>query len=260
MNNRKLPTLLLLAVCLVQIGAAQTRSSSRPLVAGDLDTSGAITSSATLTLGSTVACIDGRTGALVSCGSTIRQHKLVTRDQVDAAARMIKASEIAPTEYQRVAMSIGLNPSPVLDEAELLSAIKDLGLKVYDYEKVDDFLYSKAKKQSANTEWVWKPLRDDDVKMILAEGSRWHDHVGLMSATQYQHAVPIRVLRNVQALLEKMPGAKFFVSDYEVIKPDPFLAVTTAKLLPANKVFIIDVWDEPGFEEVTKTALVASAR
>ena len=44
-----------------------------------------------------------------------------------------------------------------------------------------------------------------------------------------------------------MPEAMLIVSDYETVKPDPFLAVTTPALLAAGKIWIVAVWDEPNF-------------
>ena len=61
----------------------------------------------------------------------------------------------------------------------------------------------------------------------------------------YPHAVPLHALLKVEELEDEFtPGAlQFVVSDYEAVKPDPFLLVTAAGL--PN--YVIDVWDEPNF-------------
>lgn len=67
---------------------------------------------------------------------------------------------------------------------------------------------------------------------------------GSLSAALYIHPIPLPVLLTVKKIDAEFPDALFFASDYEVHKPDPFLAVT----LPLVKeLFIIERWDEPGF-------------
>jgi hypothetical protein len=71
--------------------------------------------------------------------------------------------------------------------------------------------------------------------------------MGFISPNEYAQSVPYRVLGEMKVLMEAVPEALFLISDYEAIKPDPFLAVTTEKLLGAGKIWIVSQWDEPGF-------------
>jgi hypothetical protein len=166
----------------------------------------------------------------------------------------ISNGEQRKDDYHAVAKSIGLSPSASTDEADVLEAIEHSQLHVYDFDKVDGYLYRRALREKSPSRWVWKPMRKSDVKANAAgvktgEDGVQIDRVGYVSATQYSRVLPMRVMENVKSVLDCLPDAVFLVSDYEVIRPDPFLAVTTPRLLEAGKIWIIDCWDEPGFTE-----------
>ena len=57
--------------------------------------------------------------------------------------------------------------------------------------------------------------------------------------------MPERVLVEVRDLLAEVPDLVLLVSDYEVLRPDPFLAVTTRALLESGQLWVVDRWDEP---------------
>jgi hypothetical protein len=191
------------------------------------------------------------TGALVSCGSgaTFNEHwpGLETRKDNGRGITLaaLKTSghtvSLAPAGYIQAAKQIGLEP----EEAEILQAINDAGLRVYDFKKVDDYLYREALKQSTRTRWVWKPMREADLKNVWNDCK---DTTGCVYATQYDKEVPLRAIADAKRILDCAPAALFLISDYETVKPDPFLAVTTKRLLSQGKIWIIDQWDEPGFE------------
>jgi hypothetical protein len=155
---------------------------------------------------------------------------------------------MVPASYIKLAKDIGLD-SAAVDEARLLEAIHGLDLRVFDFDKVDDYLMHKAAEQKSNTRWVWKPMRSRDNAVLSGVSRTSSATVGFLYREQYAHAIPDRVLADVQKILECEPETVFLVSDYEVIKPDPFLAVTTPKLLEAGKVFIVEQWDEPGYSD-----------
>jgi len=183
--------------------------------------------------------------------------------QVDRSAKIIKVAQLAPVGYMDLAVKIGLTPSPVMDEANLLDAISTVGLHVYDWTTVDEYLYRKALRQGAHMRWVWKPLREADLQsahMANAASGFTIPRVGYIFAEQYAQEVPLRILMDVKAILDADPSAKFFISDYETIKPDPFLMVTTEKLLKAGKCWIIDRWDEPGFSEASQVTRTVAER
>jgi hypothetical protein len=166
--------------------------------------------------------------------------------QVRDSARRLNRNELAPAQYIVLAKSVGVEP----EEAELLQAIHDADLTIYDFSKVDNYLYRQALKQKADMHWVWKPVRDADLARIVENGTvNWQSiaNMGVVFAKLYSQQVPMHVLAEMKVILETVPDAMFMISDYEVVKPDPFLAVTTKKLLGADKIWIIDQWDEPGF-------------
>lgn len=68
-------------------------------------------------------------------------------------------------------------------------------------------------------------------------------HVGFTSPTVYEKPVPIEHLRHAQALSQRFPKLHFFVADYDVAEPDPFIMCTTHK----GWRIVFGVWDAPGF-------------
>lgn len=171
----------------------------------------------------------------------------VTIMQVRAAAKRVEQFALASPSYIRTAKALKVN-SAAIDEANLMQELHDHALKVYDYGKVDQFLYNMALKMGANTRWVWKPLRDRDMERAFTDNTV-RPEMGFVYRKQYSRAVPERILNVVASLLECVPDAVFLVSDFEVFKPDPFLAITTNKLMLEGKIFIIANWDEPGFKD-----------
>lgn len=175
-----------------------------------------------------------------------------TLRQVKLTARTIPVASLAASAYLKMAMKIGLD-SAATDEARVLDAIHQIDLVTYDYGKVDEYLYRQALRQGTSVRWVWKPMRgaDKDVTDKSSGENAWSiaPGFGMLYPKLYAKAIPARVLETVASVMAKLPDAVFLVSDYEVVKPDPFLAVTTKKLLDENKMWIIDVLAEPGFTD-----------
>lgn len=184
-----------------------------------------------------------------------------TLAQVKAARWLVPAKMIASPSYLKVANAIGLK-SAAIEESNLLQALKDREVKVYDFDKVDQYLYRKALKQGANMRWVWKPMRSADMKAIENSATRYQDIAGMgfVHPVEYTHPIPERVIDLAGCLLQEVENAIFFVSDYSAIHPDPFMAVTTPKLLEAHKVYIVAVWDEPTFNDGGEPLMVTPMR
>lgn len=190
----------------------------------------------------------GTGGGVWSTPGTHRPKPKYTLAQVRASAVPIPKAKLAPAAYLTLAKSIGLE-SAGTDEARMLDCLDKLALKPYDPERVDAYLTHKAEAIGPNVRWVWKPLRESDEKAVgQASTSMTAAAAGLVfSPSRYGQAVPAHALSMAAEVLREMPDAVFLVSDYEALKPDPFLAVTTARLLGEGRVWIIDVWQEPGF-------------
>lgn len=196
-------------------------------------------------------CLQLSTGT--SCwDQTLENRKLDNKGpsiaEVRQSAAQLKQEELAPVNYISLAKSIGAMTTG--DEAEMLQTIFDAELHVYDFAKVDAYLYRQALKQGANYRWVWKPLRKVDVEAMSTFGSyQVYEHVGVIHNQLYGQLIPMRTMTVIEKMLKAMPEMIFMVSDYEVLKPDPFLAISTRRLLAQGKVWIIDQWDEPGFTD-----------
>jgi hypothetical protein len=216
---------------------------------------GASASALTFSGSGSIACCWSSGGSGFINGSQLREtrandHKGATLQMVKFSAKPIGRDHLAPAAYVAMAKLVGLE-SAATDEARLTQAIVDCELPVYDFDKVDSYLYHTTLTMKTPMRWVWKPMREADMKADSAGANtaRWTpaDGFGLLSSSQYANKIPEATLATVAMILKKIPDAVFLVSDYETIKPDPFLAVTTAKLLAANKLWIVAQWDEPGF-------------
>lgn len=244
--------LALIGLCGLMCGqTAGTGSITGMAIGGGSGT--AILSSGTLTSNSAVWCGSMDGGSCLLFGGDIEKRSIkdpmVTLQQVKITAHKIPASQIPAASYMKTAKAINLK-SPAIDEAQLAQIIVDHGFSIYEYSKVDNYLYHMALKQGTNVRWVWKPMRDEDAKGAAGQQFQTFDGMGRISAgSVYAKAIPERVLAKVECLLNELPEAVFLVSDYEVSKPDPFLAVTTPRMLQAHRIFIVDQWDEPGFTE-----------
>lgn len=172
-----------------------------------------------------------------------------TLQQVKSSARPVDRRTIAPASYLKLARLVKLDSAPI-EESRVAQILDEGGFHVFDYSTVDNWLYRQALKMGANMRWVWKPMRDADLNTFAGIGISWQQtEVGFFHPKTYAKRIPERVLARAAYLAEKLPDALFLVSDFEVVNPDPFLAVTTPKLLGERKIWIIEIWDEPGFTD-----------
>jgi len=169
-----------------------------------------------------------------------------TLTEVEYSASKLQPAQLVPASYIDLAKQIHLD-SPPLDEAQILQTIYDHHFRVYDFGKVDNYLYRQALKQGARVRWVWKPMRTADLKVLQAQTAPSTE--GIVLAQLYEQKIPGRVLEDVKCVLNEIPDAVMLISDYAVVHPDPFLAITTPKLLAQGKLWIVDRWDEPGFQD-----------
>ena len=128
----------------------------------------------------------------------------------------------------------------------MAAAIEKLALPVYDFRKVDLYLAHQAQKQGSQYRWVWRAA--DMQSWKVAKDSSAPPEVGLISPRIYSRAIPMGVMELVAKIRAEIPAAVLLASDYEVINPDPFLAVSSARLLEAGRIWVVAQWDEPGFD------------
>ena len=153
-------------------------------------------------------------------------------------------------EYSRLSDKIGFAPGSMYDE-RLKAFLQHQEIPRFSYADVDVYLRAKARADLGDAvRWCWRPLRERDRTLDWAlMGSEGHGaYRGKdWSGRPYGKIIPMRVLERIALVQEEFPDAIFFVSDYEMSKPDPFLAVCGP--MADTHLFIIDVWDEPGFTD-----------
>lgn len=146
-------------------------------------------------------------------------------------------------QYRALAAKLGIRSTALL-AAELECLLASEMIPVYDYQKVAQYLENECRKASLSQPrtpwtttlmWCWKPVREQD----RLENKSYAP----ISSNLYQQALRLPVLLTMERIAEKLPEAKFFVSEIEAVL-DPFLAVTVEG---AGKLYVIERWDEPGF-------------
>lgn len=164
------------------------------------------------------------------------EAELITKSPIELVS--IRPQDmVVPRSYEQLAKKLGVcvagqaAGTSVKINNDFMQFLSDHGLVLYDRVSVSKFLKQKAGKRNV----VWRPLREADK---AKSKSRWEDR----PVSQYKKAVPYPVLLLVQDILEKFPMAKFYVSDYQVVRPDPFLEVRLN-----GKRYVVEHWDEPEF-------------
>lgn len=167
---------------------------------------------------------------------------------VARGVEQVPLSENELTLYQKMAQQVGFRPAE-LARIEVLFFLRDSGITVYDTTEVEKFLSQRYDKSGKR--WAWRPLRRADLvegtflldatetKRHAYKARNWDD----FAARIYAHPIPFSVLSSVQRIIERFPTALFFVSDVDVVRPDPFIMVLDGDHAP----IIFGHWDEPGF-------------
>ena len=164
-------------------------------------------------------------------------------------------------QYLKRATAIDYAPDPVHALWEKLKiVIAENNILIYDDQVVHDWMCKIVKKQPKDMTWVWKsltkPLKDlikknQSLSKVHYQHKHWQNGaygwVGDIDIqNRYTKIIPEAVLTTAETILknfEKNDPICLLVTDYEVIQPDPFLAVA----IPEFPFLIIDFWDEPGF-------------
>jgi len=146
--------------------------------------------------------------------------------------------------YLELAEDIGLDSMCVLEEM-LKACLKKEKIFVYPTDKAEKYLESKFTNSSQQV--VWRPLRKQDINENYPSST--------LVRMVYNRAVPGFALQKVKTISEAFTYPSeltFEVSDYEEVKPDPFLSV---RIKGSEKRFVVAVWDEPNFrmEELAET-------
>lgn len=153
-------------------------------------------------------------------------------------------------EYIKKAKILGVF-NGALKEEMLLAFLKENGISIYPYSKVEEYLdkmFGHPCKCPPGSNhyfecctWGWHPLREVDDGKLTSTRTVAN---GRIERGTYQQAVPLPVLLTVEKIVAAVPDIHFYVSGRVVPRSeDPFLAVTAVGM----NMLIIERWDEPSF-------------
>jgi hypothetical protein len=146
---------------------------------------------------------------------------------------------------------------PAREELKFKNFLLENEISLFDYVSVHRYMNRQAKTQGKL--WGWVPLREQDDGDGNCDSRRQDDryiqafdltasdssHANswlIRSGEIYSKLVPTKILLDVEKIQWAFPTSRFFVSEVKNF-PDPFMAV----ILPRIGIYVIGVWDEPGF-------------
>ncbi len=165
---------------------------------------------------------------------------------------LVKTNSDQISSYIKLSKEMNFRPVQ-LTIMLILEILYKENITVYNYDEVDKYLRMKIKEDSIDGHWVWKPLRSKDYNLKLSWPSKeGYDHyhgVYYEGIGMYQKLVPYEILETVKKIESKMVSSEihnigFYVSDYHIPKPDPFIALMGAGF---DRPIIFGEWDEPDF-------------
>lgn len=171
------------------------------------------------------------------------------------------------SEYEEVARVLGFEPPEIRAQKtaavrrELIEFILDRGYPIYANDAVHKYMAALAEKD--DRVFVWVRLRGESASERARREERWMRESmidanalirgGMQNTVRerrhgqltngYHRPVPLEMLKRAAEIKKKFDAAEFYVSDYAVVVPDPFIMV---KLHDCDHV-VFGVWDEPGF-------------
>lgn len=171
-------------------------------------------------------------------------------------------------EYEEIANVLGFVPPEIaarkveIARREVIEFILDKGYPIYSNKAVHDYMAKLAEKD--DRVFVWARLRGEthDERMLAFQLRSIEfnsiNAMNLLGSAQnsvstrihgqitngYHRPVPLEMLKRA-AEIKKRFGAEveFYVSDYAVVNPDPFIMVKRGQC----EHIVFGVWDEPGF-------------
>lgn len=173
----------------------------------------------------------------------------------------VKLAELPDyADYEKVAAELKFRPRQMVERdaevarRELIGFMLDQGMPVYDNKAVDRYMTALAKRRKQT--FVWARLDGHgNERFFNDDGTRWSrdrdgelhiisdgDH-GKAIESAYKHAVPIDILKRAASIRKQFPDTAFYVSDYAVVNPDPFIMARRGR----SQHVVFGVWDEPGF-------------
>jgi len=153
-----------------------------------------------------------------------------------------------PEQYQDLSAELGFHPNDLLT-LQIKNFMIEQQIPMYDYSSVVDYMRRVAAKE--RKKFFWRPLRKKDKDVWgtwgwnVSESDDYY-HYRCFECSVYDKMVPLHILQDVKLLDKKFDGeVGFFVTDYAVPHPDPFILVAAPK--ESAERIIFGAWDEPGF-------------
>lgn len=149
-------------------------------------------------------------------------------------------------EYISLSKKLGVTCGNVISKEVTNRILQKMEIPVYSYTRVADFLtklqnVERTEKKNSQLYWNWLP-----VKAYEGRGHpSGYNYDGMAGSTVYNDKIPLFALRRMAEILEKIPGAQFYVSQLNMPDPDPFLAFRDGL---SGGLHVIAHWDEPGFK------------
>lgn len=146
--------------------------------------------------------------------------------------------------YTALAEEIGYKPSTTV-AWELRNFLAENDMPTYALDEVWDYMNRIARREGKR--WHWYPIREKDSRSFTLEFGE-DTRVGWLRPQLYKKELPIHILRLISKIpVELRDKLEFYVSDYEVINPDPFLMAIPKHSEAITMITVLAVWDEPGF-------------
>lgn len=172
-----------------------------------------------------------------------------------APLRLVRDDETILTEYEQIADGLNFHPSELF-ERRVRNFLIEEDIPIYAYRDVFDYMARLCRKVQKG--WEWAPLEHDHLTAMalissdLTTGQRFDTDAdpnklrgGGFRVTAYSRLVPVEHLKNAKRIRDKFGGkVQFYVSDFAVPNPDPFICV---HWLGLAEPIVFGVWDEPGF-------------
>jgi hypothetical protein len=175
-----------------------------------------------------------------STGAALASAKPIPRPR----SLKLTPQQVAPMSYIELAKEAGALGAA--ESAEIDQSLESLNLPVFNIRDVSDYMTDDAARHG-HSSWGWRPLRDGDSDLVDSASKKMAGRSIGLDSRPYARQIPTDVLETVRLVAGALPKAVFLVSDYEDPKPDPFLAVTTPRMIQDGRVWVIADWDEPGF-------------
>lgn len=156
------------------------------------------------------------------------------------------------SEYEAVAKELGFDPPQLVQRKleiarrEVIEFLLDHGMPIYNNKQVHDYMSKLAEKEGKFFAWV---KLGDQTGYSRPPMISTAQHGTIVYGGTYQHAVPIDMLKRAAEIKKRFGDeVEFYVSDYAVVDPDPFIMVKRGSCSG----IVFGVWNEPGFKPEAK--------